>query len=160
MIYLDHAASSQPKPDFICKYVAKHLAIIQPAPHRSFSDENTLEIFRSNLLKFLDAPVESDLVFTKNATEAANLFLYGFNKKNKSNDDKTDKEKTCFFSLKTNNKLSYSIDIYDITGRIIVSEKNLVSGMQNQVELPAKGIYLYKLSTENGKIETGKICLY
>ena len=69
------------------------------------------------------------------------------------------KDKTCFFTLETNNKVLYSIDIYGIMGRMIESKNNLASGIQNQVKLPKKGIYLYKVSTENGEIETGKICL-
>ncbi|MDH5716015.1 MAG: aminotransferase class V-fold PLP-dependent enzyme [Spirochaetia bacterium] len=77
MIYLDHASSSKPKPFFVQNAIVKQLKEISLNPLRNQNSSENLELYRNNLLKFLNLSENFSSIFTKNATEAANLFLFG-----------------------------------------------------------------------------------
>ncbi len=81
-IYLDNAATSFPKPECVIKRVEEVLRNIGGNPgrggHRMAIDAGRL-IFRTreSLARLLNLPDASRIVFTKNATEAANLAIKG-----------------------------------------------------------------------------------
>ena len=81
MIYLDHASASSPIPDFVIGAVTRHLKEITGSELRSSSSGNLLDTCRTALSSFLGLNEDHNLIFTKNATEAFNLYFFGFDKK-------------------------------------------------------------------------------
>ena len=75
ILYLDHAASSQPKPAWVRQAVAEHLGSVQTNPMRSATETNELESLREKLRQFFALNAEQSLVFCANSTMAANLFI-------------------------------------------------------------------------------------
>lgn len=55
------------------------------------------------------------------------------------------------------NIADYSIDIFDITGRKIISETNLTSNNKYYFSVPNQGIYLYQIVLSSGEVISGKI---
>jgi len=56
----------------------------------------------------------------------------------------------------TGNK-TYRIDIFDITGRKIISKNNISANTNIEISLPANGIYLYRLFDRQSILKSGKI---
>lgn len=86
MIYLDNAATSYPKPEMVIHSI--ELALSQPLgnPGRGshkMAKEATASIFeaRETICSFFNIGNPSQLVFTKNATEALNIAIFGLLKK-------------------------------------------------------------------------------
>ena len=82
-VYLDHAATSWPKPEAVGTEIARVLADLTANPgrsgHRPALDSARL-IFsvRSRLARLFGVPDAANLVFTRGATEGLNLVLKGF----------------------------------------------------------------------------------
>ncbi|HUT37260.1 MAG TPA: aminotransferase class V-fold PLP-dependent enzyme [Planctomycetota bacterium] len=81
-IYLDHAATSWPKPDAVGAQIARLLREVTANPGRSGhrpAIEAARLIFdvRTRLAALLGVPDPADLVFTRGATEGLNLVLKG-----------------------------------------------------------------------------------
>ncbi len=80
--YLDSAATSQ-KPQAVIDAVEKYYETINSNPHRgtyslSISATEAYENARKKVAKFINAESSSQIVFTKNATEALNLIAYSY----------------------------------------------------------------------------------
>ncbi len=80
--YLDSAATSQ-KPQVVIDIVKKYYETINSNPHRgtyslSISATEAYENARKKVAKFINAESSSQIVFTKNATEALNLIAYSY----------------------------------------------------------------------------------
>ncbi len=80
--YLDSAATSQ-KPQVVIDIVKKYYETINSNPHRgtyslSISATEAYENAREKVAKFINAESSSQIVFTKNATEALNLIAYSY----------------------------------------------------------------------------------
>jgi cysteine desulfurase/selenocysteine lyase len=92
LIYFDNAATSQ-KPtaviDAITKYYREYNANIHRGIHK-LAEEATLahEEARENVAKFINARRASEIVFTRNATEALNLVAYSWGRTNVRKGDK------------------------------------------------------------------------
>lgn len=56
----------------------------------------------------------------------------------------------------TDNK-TYRIDIFDTTGRKIISKNNISANTNIEVSLPANGIFLYRISNKQNVIQSGKL---
>lgn len=83
MIYLDNAATSFPKPPSVAKAVAGFITDVGANPGRgaySASIESARIVLsaREALAALFGSVSSRQIVFTKNATEAINLVLYGF----------------------------------------------------------------------------------
>ncbi len=83
IIYLDHAATSWPKPQGVGVEIARLLREVTANPGRSAhraSLESARLVFevRSRLARLLGVPDPANLVFTRGATEGLNLVLKGF----------------------------------------------------------------------------------
>ncbi len=83
IIYLDHAATSWPKPDAVGGEIARLLREVAANPGRSghrASLESARLIFeaRARLARLLGVSDPANLVFTRGATEGINLVLKGF----------------------------------------------------------------------------------
>ncbi|MDH5721303.1 MAG: aminotransferase class V-fold PLP-dependent enzyme [Spirochaetia bacterium] len=80
ILYFDHASGSRPKPEFVIKAAEEHMQTIEGSAFRSSGSNDIIELYRENLSSFLNLKEDQTLVFTKNATEAINLFFSGFEK--------------------------------------------------------------------------------
>jgi cysteine desulfurase family protein len=83
MIYLDHAATSWPKPETVGEAIAASLAEPLANPGRGFHTgamRSARLVFetRDTLARLLNAPRTQDVVFTRGTTEGLNLVLKGF----------------------------------------------------------------------------------
>jgi cysteine desulfurase family protein len=81
-IYLDHAATSYPKPPEVIQAVALYLSEIGASAGRgayreAFQAKEILDETRSLIGRFFNAPDSERVVFTLNATDALNLALKG-----------------------------------------------------------------------------------
>ncbi len=81
-IYLDHAATSFPKPEEVVEAMARHLREASANPGRSghfLSLEASRAIFeaREIVSQFFGVSDSRRVIFTKNVTEALNLVIYG-----------------------------------------------------------------------------------
>ena len=81
-VYLDSAATTQ-KPVQVLDAVTNYYSRINANPHRGAYDASTeatlaLDNGREAVRAFLNAKSASQIVFTKNATEALNLVAYSF----------------------------------------------------------------------------------
>jgi len=82
IIYLDHAATSFPKPEEVSQAMAEHLARFSANPGRSghfLSLEASRALFeaRETVAKFFHVDDSRRVILTKNVTEALNLVIYG-----------------------------------------------------------------------------------
>ena len=82
MIYLDHAATSWPKPPPVLAAITDFLVHSGGSPGRSahrlsLKAARSLYAARETLANFLNAPDPLRVLFTANATEALNLAIYG-----------------------------------------------------------------------------------
>jgi len=92
LVYFDNAATSQ-KPnaviDAITKYYREYNANIHRGIHK-LAEEATLahEEARENVANFINARRASEIIFTRNATEALNLLAYSWGRANVGKGDK------------------------------------------------------------------------
>jgi len=82
LVYLDSAASSQ-KPTAVIDAMDEHYRTYYANIHRgvyTIAEESTAayEAARAQIARFLGAPSANQIVFTKNITEAINLFAYSW----------------------------------------------------------------------------------
>ncbi len=81
-LYFDNASTSYPKPDVVATQMAHFMTHIggtysRGAYKRVMESSYIVEQCRDKMLEILGANLEDNLVFTSNATEAANLLLQG-----------------------------------------------------------------------------------
>lgn len=86
MIYFDNAATSRNKPDVSYEAFVDYMRDIGVSPGRgsyTLAIDASRKLFQSRKMvaSFFDSPSQSNVLFTKNSTEAINLFLFGFLKK-------------------------------------------------------------------------------
>lgn len=91
LIYLDNAATSQ-KPTAVLKALLNYYETYNSNVHRgihslSAKATNEYELARKKLATFINASDSSEIVFTKNATEAINLVAYSWGLSNLNPDD-------------------------------------------------------------------------
>lgn len=87
MIYFDNAATSRPKPDTVYDAFNYYIKEVGASPGRgsyglAIQASRMLYQSRKGVAQFFGAVDPSNVVFTKNSTEAINLFLKGFLSKN------------------------------------------------------------------------------
>ena len=92
LIYFDSAATSQkPKQviEAIKEYYEKQNANVMRGTY-TLSEEATIkyENSRKKIREFINAEKEEEIIFTKNATEALNLIMYSWGRKNINSRDK------------------------------------------------------------------------
>ena len=90
-VYLDNSATSQ-RPDSVLKAVSDFYGTTNANPFRGVYElsENCTEEYensRSAVAKFIGAKKSSEIVFTRNATEALNLIAYSYACSNLSDED-------------------------------------------------------------------------
>ncbi len=83
VIYLDHAATSWPKPDGVLAGISRFMSGVAAnagrSGHKASVDSARLVYkLRSKLADLLGAPNPEDMIFTKGTTEGLNLVLKGF----------------------------------------------------------------------------------
>jgi cysteine desulfurase/selenocysteine lyase len=81
-VYLDHAATSWPKPAVVLEAIQDHLANAggntgRSGHRRSIASSRAVSLARERLADLLGAESPDQLIFTKNATEALNLAIGG-----------------------------------------------------------------------------------
>jgi cysteine desulfurase/selenocysteine lyase len=81
-VYLDHAATSWPKPGVVLEAIEDFFANAggntgRSGHRRSIAASRTVSLARERLADLLGAESPDNLIFTKNATEALNLAIYG-----------------------------------------------------------------------------------
>ena len=86
MIYFDNAATSRPKPNVVCDAYNYYLREIGTSPGRgsyglAITASRMLYQSRKTVARFFGINDPANVVFTKNSTEAINLFFDGFLKK-------------------------------------------------------------------------------
>jgi cysteine desulfurase/selenocysteine lyase len=86
LVFLDSAASSQ-KPAFVLDAMQRYYETTHANVHRgvyAIAEQATAmyEGTRTKLARFIGAPQEREIVFTKNATEAVNLVAYSWGRAN------------------------------------------------------------------------------
>ena len=92
LVYLDNAATTQ-KPlsviNAICEYYMNYNSNIHRAVHQ-LAEEATVayETTREKIAKFINARSPSEIIFTRNATEAINLVSYSWGRMNIERDDR------------------------------------------------------------------------
>lgn len=82
LVYLDHAATSQ-KPQSVIDAMSAFLRESNGSPHRgahllSVASTRLYDEGRQRVARFIGASKASEIVFTKNATEALNLIAYSY----------------------------------------------------------------------------------
>jgi cysteine desulfurase/selenocysteine lyase len=85
LVYLDNAATTQ-KPrqviSAVCKYYEQHNANVHRGIHRLSSEATDMvEEARDKVAAFIGASRREEVIFVRNATEAANLILYSWGEK-------------------------------------------------------------------------------
>ncbi len=83
MIYFDNAATSRTKPEVVYEAYNFYLREIGTSPGRgsytlAIQASRMLYQARKNIASFFNIADPSNVIFTKNSTEAINLFFYGF----------------------------------------------------------------------------------
>ncbi|KAL6984241.1 Cysteine desulfurase 1, chloroplastic [Sarracenia purpurea var. burkii] len=91
LVYLDNAATSQ-KPTAVMKALQNYYESYNSNVHRgihflSAKATNEYELARKKLATFINAPESSEIVFTRNATEAINLVAYSWGLSNLNPED-------------------------------------------------------------------------
>ena len=91
IVYLDSGATSQ-KPDVVLNAINEYYSKYNANPHRgtyelSIEATEKYEEARGKIRNFINAKSNSEIVFTKNATEALNLIAYSYGLDNLKNDD-------------------------------------------------------------------------
>jgi cysteine desulfurase family protein len=81
-VYLDHAATSWPKPSVVLEAIEDFFAnaggnIGRAGHRRSIASSRAVSLAREHLTELLGAETPDHLIFTKNATEALNLAICG-----------------------------------------------------------------------------------
>ncbi len=81
-VYLDHAATSWPKPPVVLEAIQRYFAEAggntgRSGHRRSIAASRAVSLARESLAELLGASSPDDLIFTKNATEGLNLAIYG-----------------------------------------------------------------------------------
>jgi len=81
-VYLDHAATSWPKPPVVLEAIADFFANAggntgRSGHRRSIASSRAVSLAREQCADLLGAETPDELIFTKNATEALNLAIYG-----------------------------------------------------------------------------------
>ena len=81
-VYLDHAATSWPKPPAVLEAIVEFFAnaggnMGRAGHHRSIASSRAVSLARESLAELLGAESPDELIFTKNATEALNLAIAG-----------------------------------------------------------------------------------
>ncbi len=81
-VYLDHAATSWPKPPAVLEAIVEFFTnaggnIGRAGHHRSIASSRAVSLARESLAELLGAESPDELIFTKNATEALNLAIAG-----------------------------------------------------------------------------------
>src|SRR5262249_10438207 len=81
-VYLDHAATSWPKPPGVLAAIADFLENAggntgRSGHRRSIASSRAVSLAREHLADLLGAETPDELIFTKNATEGLNLAIYG-----------------------------------------------------------------------------------
>jgi cysteine desulfurase/selenocysteine lyase len=92
LVYFDNAATSQ-KPNSVINAIDRYYREYNANIHRGIhklAEEATLahEEARENVAKFINAEQPSEIIFTRNATEAINLVAYSWGKANVGKGDK------------------------------------------------------------------------
>jgi cysteine desulfurase family protein len=82
-IYLDHAATSWPKPPAVLEAIASFLEhaggnVGRAGHHRSIESSRMVSLARESVTELLGGETPDDVIFTKNATEGLNLAILGF----------------------------------------------------------------------------------
>ena len=83
MVYFDNAATSRPKPSVVSAAFMEYIQEIGTSPGRGsyslgISASRMLYQSRKTVTDFFGCPQKTNVVFTKNSTEAINLFLNGY----------------------------------------------------------------------------------
>ena len=83
MIYFDYAATSRNKPDVSIESFLHYMNDIGVSPGRgsykaAIDASRMLYQARKTVAEFFNSPNNSSVIFTKNSTEAINMFLHGF----------------------------------------------------------------------------------
>ena len=83
MVYFDNAATSRPKPDVVTNAFIQYVQDIGASPGRGsyslgINASRMLYQSRKTVTDFFGCPEKTNVVFTKNSTEAINLFLNGY----------------------------------------------------------------------------------
>src|SRR5439155_10076864 len=81
-IYLDNAATSWPKPPVVLEAIKDFLETAggntgRSGHRRSIASSRAVSLARERLAELLGAETPDELIFTKNATEALNVAIYG-----------------------------------------------------------------------------------
>ena len=81
-IYLDNAATSWPKPPVVLQAIKDFLETAggntgRSGHRRSIASSRAVSLARERLADLLGAETPDELIFTKNATEALNVAIYG-----------------------------------------------------------------------------------
>ena len=81
-IYLDNAATSWPKPPVVLEAIRNFLETAggntgRSGHRRSIASSRAVSLARERLAELLGAETPDELIFTKNATEALNVAIYG-----------------------------------------------------------------------------------
>jgi selenocysteine lyase/cysteine desulfurase len=81
-VYLDHAATSWPKPPVVLEAIQDFFEnaggnIGRSGHRRSIASSRAVSLAREQLADLLGAETPDELIFTKNATEGLNLAIYG-----------------------------------------------------------------------------------
>ena len=120
IVYLDSGATTQ-KPQMVLDAVNEYYKSKNANPHRgaySLSVEATrvYEEGREKISKFINSPTSSQVIFTKNASEALNLIAYSYGLENLKKDDEvvlsimehhSNLVPWQYVTKKTNSKLKY-----------------------------------------------------
>ncbi|XP_057505303.1 cysteine desulfurase 1, chloroplastic-like isoform X2 [Actinidia eriantha] len=93
LVYLDNAATSQ-KPTAVLKALQNYYEAYNSNVHRgihflSAKATNEYELARKKIATFINASESSEIVFTRNATEAINLVAYSWGLSNLNPEDET-----------------------------------------------------------------------
>ena len=83
MVYFDNAATSRPKPEVVTAAFIEYVQDIGTSPGRGsyslgVSASRMLFQSRKTVTDFFGCSQKTNVVFTKNSTEAINLFLNGY----------------------------------------------------------------------------------
>jgi cysteine desulfurase/selenocysteine lyase len=81
-VYLDHAATSWPKPSVVLAAIQDFFEnaggnVGRSGHRRSIASSRAVSLARERLADLLGAETPDEMIFTKNATEALNLAIYG-----------------------------------------------------------------------------------
>ena len=151
MIYFDNSATTQTRKeiaDFVAKYSVNYFYNPSSVYAPSIQVKKDLDDARQSILKLLNANAFDNIIFTGSATEANNLVLNGFARKDKKILVSSGEHPSIYETAKNLKNLGYDVDFVDLNTDGTINIDDLEAKLTSNVGL----VSVIHVSNETGAI--------